>query len=108
MIYRLTPVCVFSALSHIAFFCLIAEDLAAEEHSASSQKPPRMEFIGVANGFGVKQIKADGIPLLVDDAAGFYLIGSGTGTDDRNNIASFVKNNNGVMRSMNGATAVSL
>jgi len=64
--------------------------------------------MGAVNGFGVKQIKAGKVPLLVDDAAGFYLIGSATGTDDRNNIASFVKNNNGVMRSMNGAAKVSL
>ncbi len=64
--------------------------------------------MGAVNGFGVKQIKAEGVPLLVDDAAGFYLIGSATNVDDRNNIASFVHNNNGVMRSMNGATAVSL
>jgi hypothetical protein len=69
---------------------------------------PTIEFIGVKDGLGVKQIKADGVPLLVDDAAGFYLIGSGSGVDDTNNIASFVTDNNGMLRSMNGAKQVSL
>ena len=39
--------------------------------------------------------KPTGVPLLVDDAAGFYLIGSATDIDDRNNIASFVKTTDG-------------
>lgn len=69
---------------------------------------PTIEFIGMKDGFGVKQIKADSVPLLVDDAAGFYLIGSGSGVDDTNNIASFVADNNGMLRSMNGAKQVSL
>jgi hypothetical protein len=96
------------ALSLSAVYWLVTDSAIAEDRNGSSQKPVRVEFIGVQSGFGVKQIKANGVPRLVDDAAGFYLIGSGTGTDDRNNVASFVKNNNGVMRSMNGATAVSL
>lgn len=69
---------------------------------------PTIEFVGVKDGFGVKQIKADGVPLLVDDAAGFYLIGSGSGVDDTNNIASFVASNNEMLRSMNGEKHVSL
>jgi hypothetical protein len=69
---------------------------------------PSVEFVGAADNFGVKQIRANGTPLLVDDAAGFYLIGSGSGVDDRNNIASFVSDNKGVMRSMNGEPKVSL
>jgi hypothetical protein len=69
---------------------------------------PTLDFIGVKDGFGVKQIKAEGVPLLVDDAAGFYLICSGSGVDDTNNIASFVADNNGTLRSMNGAKQVSL
>ncbi len=76
--------------------------------STGSSQPPAVEFIGVKNGFGIKQIKAGGVPLLVDDAAGFYLIGSATGTDDRNNIASFVKNTDGALHSMNGEKKVSL
>jgi hypothetical protein len=96
------------ALAQWILLCFSAKGAAVEDRSADSPKPIRVEFLGAASGFGVKQIKADGIPLLVDDAAGFYLIGSGTGTDDRNNIASFVKHNNGVLRSMNGASAASL
>jgi hypothetical protein len=53
---------------------------------------------------GVK-IWADNKRLLVDDAgAGFYIIGSNDDTDDGNNVASFVRNNNGSLRPMNGAT----
>jgi hypothetical protein len=75
---------------------------------ARSATPLPAEFLGVADGFGIKQLKAGGVPLLVDDAAGFYLIGSEHNIDDRNNIASFVKNNDGAMHSMNGAARVSM
>jgi hypothetical protein len=69
---------------------------ATMAQSVSTRFEPR-------EGVGVK-IWADGNRLLVDDAgAGFYLIGSNDDTDDENNIASFVRNNNGVMRPMNGA-----
>jgi hypothetical protein len=91
-----------------AFVVFPYSNARAVDRVAASQPPPAVEFIGVKNGFGIKQIKADGVPLLVDDAAGFYLIGSATGTDDRNNIASFVKNTDGLMHSMNGAKKVSL
>jgi hypothetical protein len=76
--------------------------------SNSLAAPPAIQFVGAVNGFGLKQINADGTPLLVDDAAGFYLIGSGTGADNRNNIASFVKGNDGTMQSMNGDKVVSI
>jgi hypothetical protein len=75
---------------------------------ACSAEPLPAKFLGVADGFGVKQLKAGGVPLLVDDAAGFYLIGSELNIDDGNNIASFVKNTDGAMHSMNGATRVSM
>ncbi len=96
-----------AAVPSIIFWPSIAES-RADDRAADSPRPIAIQFIGAASGFGVKQITAGGVPLLVDDAAGFYLIGSATGADDRNNIASFVKNNNGVMRSMNGATHASL
>ena len=84
--------------------CLIAARLSSKVWAAE----PTLEFIGVKDGFGVKQIKADGVPLLVDDAAGFYIIGSGSGVDDTNNIAPFVAENDGTLRSMNGAKQVLL
>jgi hypothetical protein len=99
--------CTCLAFIHFAVICL-GGNISAVDGAANPPKPFRVEFIGAANNFGVKQIKADGVPLLVDDAAGFYLIGSATGADDRNNIASFVKSTDGVMHSMNGATKVSL
>jgi hypothetical protein len=91
-----------------AVFCLAALNSSAKDATPSSPKPISVQFIGVTCGFGVKQINADGVPLLVDDAAGFYLIGSATGIDDRNNIASFVKTTDGAMHSMNGDAKVSL
>lgn len=87
---------------------LLAFALILNMQSICLATPPAIEFIGATNGFGIKQIKADGAPLLVDDAAGFYLIGSATNIDDRNNIASFVKNTGGFLRLMNGAAKVSL
>jgi hypothetical protein len=91
-----------------ALFLFLHSNATAVDSATNSGRPPAVEFFGAKNNFGVKQIKADDRPLLVDDAAGFYLIGSATGTDDRNNIASFVKNDDGLLRSMNGAKAVSL
>jgi hypothetical protein len=96
------------ALAHVATLCLAGYNAIAEDRASNSSESPVVEFLGVKNGFGVKQIKAGGIPLLVDDAAGFYLIGSATGTDDRNNFASFVKSADGALHSMNGEQKVSL
>jgi hypothetical protein len=91
-----------------AAILFLHSNATAVDRATNSERPPAVEFLGATNGFGVKQIKTADVPLLVDDAAGFYLIGSATGTDDRNNIASFVKNTDGALHSMNGATKVSL
>ncbi len=96
-------------MPHVRLPCLVSVWLLiVAATSVCAAIEPSIEFIRVKDGFGVKQIKADGVPLLVDDAAGFYLIGSGSGVDDANNIASFVPENNGMLRSMNSAKQVSL
>jgi len=80
----------------LAFAIVVLSALVVNAQSVSTRFEAR-------DNVGVK-IWADGNRLLVDDAGvGFYLIGSNDDTDDLNNIASFVKNNNGLMRTMNGA-----
>lgn len=96
------------AVAGAALFLFLHNHATAVDSAVNSGRLPAVEFVGAKNNFGVKQIKAAGVPLLVDDAAGFYLIGSATGTDDCNNIASFVKSTDGAMHSMNGAKTVSL
>jgi hypothetical protein len=96
------------AVAGIALFLFLHSNATAVDRATNFGSHPAVEFVGVKNNFGVKQIKAAGVPLLVDDAAGFYLIGSATGTDDRNNIASFVKTTDSALHSMNGATKVLL
>ena len=96
------------AVAGAALFLFLHSNATAVDNVTNSGRLPAVEFFGAKNNFGVKQIKADGRPLLVDDAAGFYLIGSATNVAARNNIASFVKNDDGLLHSMNGAKAVSL
>lgn len=70
---------------------------AAPRASAQSVKFEAIDGVGA-------RIFADNNRLLVDDGtAGFNLIGSDTNKDDPNNISSIVRNNNGVMRTMNGS-----
>lgn len=67
--------------------------------------PAAASFDAVDN-FGVRQIKVDGTSLLV--GGGFGGIGSQSGVDNGKNVATFVKNNGGQMRQLDGGKDVTM
>jgi hypothetical protein len=88
---KMRGVAAFFILMAAAFFpCL----------QASAQAPAQVVF-NYETHYGLKQIVADGVPLLTGCGLGF--IGSQSGVDDNNNITTCKPNNGGVMRPFNGA-----